>query len=119
MYSNHLFLEVFLRLKNTFALVRLRCNMIFFGQPKPHSKGKRGAPAKHGPKSKLSSPSRPPDQSESFLLGEQTVTMQAWHGLHLKKLAGLVGTLLRIEFLRPDGTPRYKRPILGAFLRFE
>jgi hypothetical protein len=111
LYANHLFLAVFVALKNTFALVRLRSNMVFFGRPKPHPKGKRGAPAKHGPKFKLSSPSRPSDQSESFLLGEQTVTLQAWHGLHLKKLTGLVGTVLRIEFLRPDGTPRYKRPM--------
>ncbi len=111
LYANHLFLAVFLTLKNTFALVRLRNNMVFFGCPKPHPKGKRGAPAKHGPKFKLSAPSRTPDQSEAFLLGEQTVTLQAWHGLHLKKLTGLVGTVLRIEFLHLDGTPRYKRPM--------
>jgi hypothetical protein len=111
LYANHLFLAVFLTLQNTFALVRLRNNMVFFGCPQPHPKGKRGAPAKHGPKFKLSAPSRTPDQSEAFLLGEQTVALQAWHGLHLKKLAGLVGTVLRIEFLRPDGTPRYKRPM--------
>ena len=111
LYANHLFLAVFLTLKNTFALVRLRNNMVFFGCPKPHPKGKRGAPAKHGPKFKLSAPSRTPDQSEAFLLGEQTVTLQAWHGLHLKKLTGLVGTVMRIEFLHLDGTPRYKRPM--------
>jgi hypothetical protein len=45
------------------------------------------------------------------LLGEQTVTLQAWQGLHFKKLPELVGMVLRIEFLRPDGTPRYKRPM--------
>ena len=111
LYANHLFLAVFLTLKNTFALVRLRNNMVFFGCPRPHPKGKRGAPAKHGPKFKLSVPSRTPDRTETFLLGEQTVILQAWHGLHLKKLAGLVGTVLRIEFLRPDGTPRYQRPM--------
>jgi hypothetical protein len=56
-------------------------------------------------------PSRAADRSETFLLGQQTVTLQAWQGLHLKKLAGLVGMVLRVEFLRPDGTPRYKRPM--------
>jgi len=111
LYADHLFLTIFLTLKNTFALVRLRNNMVFFGCPRPHPKGKRGAPAKHGPKFKLSVPSRTPDRTETFLLGEQTVILQAWHGLHLKKLAGLVGTVLRIEFLRPDGTPRYQRPM--------
>jgi hypothetical protein len=111
LYGNHLFLAVFLEVKNVFALVRLRSNMAFYGQPKPHVKDKRGAPAKHGAKFKLSNPSRMPDQSETFQLGEQTVTLQAWNGLHLKKLAGLVGMVLRIEFLRPDGRPRYKRPM--------
>jgi hypothetical protein len=111
LYGNHLFLATFLRVKKAFALVRLRSNMAFFGQPKPHPKGKRGAPAKHGAKFKLSAPSRPADQQDTFPLGQQTVTLQAWEGLHLKKLPGLVGMVLRIEFLRPDGTPRYKRPM--------
>jgi hypothetical protein len=66
---------------------------------------------KHGTCFKLSAPSRPPDRCETFLLGQQTVVLQAWQGLHLKKLPALVGMLLRVEFLRPDGTPRYKRPM--------
>ena len=28
-----------------------------------------------------------------------------------KKLAAFVGTLVQIEFLKADGTPRYKRPM--------
>jgi hypothetical protein len=111
LYGNHIFLAIFQTLKNTFALVRLRSNLTFFEQPKPRLEGKKGAPAKHGPVFKLSNPARVPDQETSFLLGEQTVSLKAWNGLHLKKLSGLVGMVLRIEFLRPDGTPRYKRPI--------
>ena len=111
LYGNHLFLAVFLVVKNVFALVRLRCNMAFYEHPKPHPKGTKGAPAKHGAKFKLSEPSRPPNRSETFMLGKQTVTLQAWHGLHFKKLSALVGLVLRIEFLRPDGTPHYKRPM--------
>jgi DDE superfamily endonuclease len=111
LYGNHFFLAVFQTLKNTFALVRLRCNLTFFEQPPARVKGKKGAPIKHGPIFKLSSPSRSPDQVTSFLLGEQTVSLKAWNGLHFKKLPGLVGMVLRIEFLRPDGTPRYKRPM--------
>lgn len=111
LYGNHVFLGIFLVVKNVFALVRLRSNMVFYERPEPHPKGKRGTPAKHGTKFKLSNPSRLPDQSKSFQLGEQTVTLLAWKGLHFKKLAGLVGMVLRIEFLRPDGTPRYKRPM--------
>jgi hypothetical protein len=111
LYGNHVFLAIFLMVKNVFALVRLRSNLVFYGQPKPHPKGTRGAPAKHGARFKLSKPTKLPDRSETFLLGEQTVTLQAWQGLHLKKLPELVGMVLRIEFLRPDGTPRYKRPM--------
>jgi hypothetical protein len=111
LYGNHLFLAVFLVVKNVFGLVRLRSNTTFYEPPKSHSQGKRGAPAKHGAKFKLSSPSKPAHRSETLMLGQQTVMLQAWQGLHLKKLAKLVGMVIRVEFLKPDGTPRYKRPL--------
>jgi hypothetical protein len=37
--------------------------------------------------------------------------VQAWHKLHFKKLATLKGSLIQVEFLKADGTPRYKRPM--------
>jgi hypothetical protein len=111
LYGNHIFLAVFLVIKHAYALVRLRSNLVFYERPKPHVKGKKGAPAKHGAKFKLSKPSRKSDRAEIFLLGDQTVKLEAWQGLHFKKLPGLVGMALRIEFLRPDGTLRYKRPM--------
>jgi len=111
LYANHIFLAAFLLVKHAFALVRLRCNLVFYEHPKPRPKGTKGAPAKHGAKFKLSKPSRAPDRSETFLLGKQTVILQAWGGLHFKKLPDLVGMVLRVEFLRPDGTPRYQRPM--------
>jgi hypothetical protein len=111
LYGNHIFLAVFLFIQNTFALVRMRSNNVLYEQPKPRQPGKRGAPKKHGAKFKLSSPSRPADCSESFLLGSQTVRIQAWKGLHLKKLPELIVMMLRVEFLKPDGQPRYKRPM--------
>ncbi len=111
LYANHLFLAIFETLKHAFVLVRLRGNTALWGKPKPHPKGTRGAPAKHGPKFKLSAPSRAPDKCNTLLLGAQTVILQAWHGLHFKKVPGLVGTVLKVEFLRSDGTPRYKRPM--------
>jgi hypothetical protein len=120
LYGNHIFLAAFLVVKHAFALVRslapparagVRSTLVFYERPKPHPKGTQGAPAKHGAKFKLSKPSRAPDRAETFLLGEQTVTLQAWHGLHFKKLSALVGMVLRVEFLRPDGTPRYQRPM--------
>ena len=74
--------------------MRLRSNLMFYEHPKPHPKGMRGALAKHGAKFKLSKPSRLPGRTETFLLGEQTVTLQAWQGLHFKKLPALVGMVL-------------------------
>lgn len=111
LYGNHVFLAVFLLLQNTFALVRLRSNNVLYEQPAPRQPGKRGAPQKHGARFKLSSPARSADGAESFLLGSQTVQIQAWKGLHLKKLPQLVVMLLRVEFLKPDGQPRYKQPM--------
>ena len=111
LYGNHRFLAVFLKLKHAFALVRLRSNMVFYGPPKPYQKGQRGRPAKHGIKFRLSEPPRPADQQDTFQLREQSVRLQAWEGLHLKKLPDPVGMVLKVEFLRPDGTPRYIRPL--------
>jgi len=111
LYGNHVFLAIFLFIQNTFALVRMRSNNVLYEQPAPRKPGKRGAPKKHGARFKLSSPSRTADCGESFLLGSQTVQIQAWKGLHLKKLPQLVVMLLRVEFLKPDGQPRYKQPM--------
>lgn len=111
LYGNHFFLAVFLRVKHALGLVRVRSNTVFYGPPKPHQRGQRGRPAKHGTKFKLSAPPRPPDHQDTFQLREQSVRLQAWEGLHLKKLPDLVGMVLKVEFLRPDGTPRYKRPL--------
>jgi hypothetical protein len=71
------FLLVFLVVKNVFALVRLRSNQVIYEHTKPHLKGTEGAPAKHGARFKLSAPSRLPDRYETFLLGQQTVMLQA------------------------------------------
>jgi hypothetical protein len=111
LYGNHVFLAVFWRIRNTFALVRLRSNNVLYEQPAPRPPGKKGAPKKHGARFKLSSPPRPADAAETFRLGSQTVRIQAWNGLHLKKLPELVVRLLRVEFLQPDGKPRYQRPM--------
>ncbi len=111
LYGNHIFLAIFLRIQNSFALVRMRSNNVLYEQPEPRQPGKKGAPQKHGARFKLSSPTRPADAAETFLLGSQTVRIQAWNGLHLKKLPKLIVRLLRVEFLKPDGKPRYKQPM--------
>ena len=111
LYGNHIFLAIFLRIQNTFALVRMRSNNVLYEQPEPRQPGRKGAPKKHGVRFNLSSPTRPADAAETFLLGSQTVHIQAWNGLHLKKLPQLIVRLLRVEFVKPDGKPRYKQPM--------
>jgi hypothetical protein len=111
LYANQYFLAVFLTVQHIFGLVRLRRNLNLYEQPEPKPAGSRGAPRKHGPVFKMSKPAREPDRSESFQLGKQQVRLSAWHKLHLRKLPTLVGVALRVEFLKPDGTPRYQRPL--------
>jgi len=111
LYGNALFLRVLLSVKTVMALVRLRSNQVFYEKPEPRLPGAKGAPAKHGAKFKLAEPSRPADRTETFQLGKQTVKLQAWLHLHFKKLSTIDGLVMRVEFLRPDGTPRYKRPM--------
>jgi hypothetical protein len=111
LYGNHLFLAIFLLLQHTFALVRMRSNNVLYEHPEPRQPGQKGAPKKHGARFKLSNPGRAADCTETFAFGAQTVRLQAWKGLHLKKLPQLLVTMLRVEFLKPDGQPRYKQPM--------
>jgi hypothetical protein len=110
-YGDRQFLGIFERLGQTFGLIRIHSNRALFEEPQKKPTGSRGAPRKHGMSFKLNSAHRSPDQSETFQLGKQTVRVQAWQKLHFKKLATLIGTLLQVEFLKADGTPRYKRPM--------
>jgi hypothetical protein len=110
-YEDHLFLGIFKHLKRTLGLVRLHSNRVLYEAPQPKPAGSRGAPRKHGQPFQMHGEHRPADQMETFQLGKQTVCVQVWQGLHFKKLATLIGTLLRVEFLKTDGTPRYQRPM--------
>jgi hypothetical protein len=110
-YEDRLFLGIFRLFKNTFGLIRLHSNRVLSEEPQPKPAGSRGAPRKHGNSFKLNSAHRSADRSETFQLGKQTVRVRAWHKLHFKKLATLLGTLVQVEFLKGDGSPRYKRPI--------
>ena len=110
-YRDRHFLGIFAHLENTFALVRLQNNQKLSEAPVPKPEGSRGAPRKHGADFQLSAITRAPDASEEFLLGKQKVRIKAWHKLHFKRFASVVGTVVCVEFLKEDGTPRYKRPI--------
>jgi hypothetical protein len=106
-YEDRHFLGIFEHFQHTFGLIRLHGNRVLSEAPKQKPKGSRGAPRKHGQSFKLNGAHRSADQSETFQLGQQTVCVYAWQKLHFKKLA----TLIQVEFLKADGTPRYKRPM--------
>jgi hypothetical protein len=108
-YAKRTFLGVFVGLAHVFALVRLACNRVLYGPPPPKT-GKRGAPKKHGAKFRLKAPPPPERQTEVTLLGH-IVRLSGWANLHFKELPQLVGPVVRVEFLKADGTPRYQRPL--------
>jgi hypothetical protein len=110
-YRDRYFLGSFAALENTIALVRLQNNQKLSQTPVPKPKGSRGAPRKHGADFQLSAISRSPDASEEFMLGKQKVRLRAWHKLHFKRFAQVQGMVVCVEFLKDDGTPRYKRPL--------
>ena len=122
-YEEHRFLGNFEHLQHTFGLIRLHSNRVLYEEPQQKPKGSRGAPRKHGKSFKLNRDHRVEDQNETFQLGKQTVRVRAWHKLHFKKLATLICTLVQVEFIKEDGTPR-QRPmwLLGQvrkMLRFQ
>jgi Transposase DDE domain len=110
-YRDKYFLGAFAGLENTFALVRLQNNQVLSQEPAPKPKGSRGAPRKHGADFQLTAIEREPDAREEFSLGKQKVRVRVWHKLHFKRLAKVKGSVVCVEFLKEDGTPRYKRPL--------
>ncbi len=110
-YRDKHFLGAFADLENTYALVRLQNNQKLSQAPPPKPKGSQGAPRKHGADFPLNAIEREPDGSEEFPLGKQKVRVRVWHQLHFKRLAKVVGSVVCVEFLKEDGTPRYKRPL--------
>lgn len=110
-YRDRHFLGAFADLENTYGLVRLQNNQKLSQEPVPKPKGSRGAPRKHGADFQLNAIEREPDALEAFYLGKQKVRVRVWHQLHFKRLANVVGSVVCVEFLKEDGTPRYKRPL--------
>jgi len=110
-YRDQHFLGAFAALENTFALVRLQNNQKLSQEALPKPKGSRGAPRKHGADFQLNAIERAPDAAEEFSLGKQNVRVCVWHKLHFKRLAKAVGSVVCVEFLKEDGTPRYQRPL--------
>ena len=109
-YAHPRFLGAFVGLApRVVVLARLACNRVLYGPPPPPT-GKPGRPRVHGAKLALRAPGEPERQQTVRLLGQE-VRLSVWYNQHLKKLPALVGLVLRVEFLKADGTRRYKRPL--------
>lgn len=111
LYCNYIFLGVFLTVTTVVALVRMRSNRVLYEEPAERNEKALGRPSKHGRKFKAANPHRTPDRLECVTMLGQAIRLSAWHDLHFAKLPLLVGLLLKVEFLKPDGTPRFKRPL--------
>jgi hypothetical protein len=110
-YACPTFLRAFVGLapRTVAVLARLASNRVLYGPPPPPT-GKPGRPRVHGEKLALRAPGNPERQEMVHLLG-QKVRLSAWYNQHFRKLPALVGVVLRVEFLKADGTVRYKRPL--------
>lgn len=110
-YGNAHFLGVLKEVQDVAALVRLRHNRCLYEPPPLELEKRRGRKRKHGAPFKLSAPSRTADQQVAKVLGDgRSLRVSAWQHLHLKNLASQAGMVLRLELLRVDGQPCYKRP---------
>ncbi len=90
-------------------LARLAANRVLYGPPPPPT-GQPGRPRTHGAKLSLRSPG-PPERQETVRLLGQDVRISAWVSYHVRAVPSLVGMIVRAEFLKADGSPRYKRPL--------
>ncbi len=109
-YARPPFLRAFVGLApRVAALARLASNRVLYGPPPPPT-GQPGRPRVHGAKLALRTPGEP-ERQETVRLRDQEVRLSAWYNQHLRGLPALVGLVLRVEFLKADGTPRYQRPL--------
>jgi len=116
-YAKAAFLAAFVGLVNVCALVRLASNRVLYAAPPPVAidpvtgkRQKRGRPAIHGAKFALKNPP-PPEWAQQLPIGGTTAKLSAWFHLHFKALPALSGMVVRVEFLKADGTPKYRRPL--------
>jgi hypothetical protein len=114
-YSAQAFLEAFVGLKRTSALVRLRGNSVLYGVPPPREPGKRGPNRVHGEKMSLREPGVPDVQQtveRTDAKGRQyRVVLSGWKDQHLRATPKVPGMVVRVDEFKPDGSPRYQKPL--------
>ena len=116
-YAKVAFLSVFVGLPQVCVLVRLANNRVLYAPPPAVAynpltgkRQSRGRPPVHGIKFCLKAPP-PPVHSLTWAVSGLTVRLSAWPRLHFKALPQLEGTVVRVEFLKADGSPKYLRPL--------
>jgi len=124
-YSKPPFLLAHTDLPNLVKVVRVRSNRVFYRRHRP-AKGeqpRRGHPRWYGGRFALNDPStwHPPDAERSYTItgsrGQTySVRTQAWEEMVMRGSKDLPMhnhpfTLVRVEFLRPDGCPLFRRPL--------
>ena len=108
-YINWAFLQLCLIATTVVVLVRMRANQVLYGPPAPYQG--RGRKPKHGPALRLKGPAQPAEREETLTWLSYTIRLRAWCNLHFRKLPDLCGMVICVQVLRPDGTPRYPRPL--------
>ena len=98
-YADQLFLGVFRRFRNTFALARVASNRVLHENPKPKPADKKNRPSKHGKSFHLNKTHRAALSAPKHL---------NWAG---RLYAYLCGRTCTSRNWLIDGTPRYKRPM--------
>lgn len=104
--------------RNTRLLIRFRSNRKLFGAPKAKPPDARGARPKHGIKIQLNREEtlRQPDQSIRVDEADGSWTViQVWEQLHVQSRPETQLCAVRVEVFRPDGKPRYTRPLWLAW----
>lgn len=98
-------------------LMRLRSNLCLWGEPPTYSG--RGKPRVHGDKFKLNDPSTWPEPTQSIELEDAKFTqlrIRLWGKKHFRLSLHHPMSIILVERLREDGSPRINKPMWLAFV---
>lgn len=94
---------------HTDIVMRLKSGQVFYHAPGAYQG--RGRPRKHGERFKLTADVPAPDEQTTLTFKGRTLRVSAWDNLHYTHYSDIHGVVLRLEFLDPDGTPLFNKPI--------
>lgn len=100
--------------KRLCLLVRMKGNRVLYRAPEPPKKGQRGRPKSHGQRLKLNDPKTLGKADEVLtVLAEDGswIEIAIWKNVHVRSHPKLHGSAIRVTAFRPDGQPKFKRPI--------